>query len=108
MTRTELIAALRRGDASPDMQRRTAELLEPKKRGPKPKPDDVKRAEARELIDRVDALAAKLGSLAAAYRAMATAERKKSKTIERQHDAAKSVVEEAWVVSIFNEFISEG
>jgi hypothetical protein len=103
--RAELIAALRRGDISPD---RAADLLAPKKPGPKPQPDELRLAKARERIARVEAVAADQGSLAAAYRAIATADRKKPKSIERQHDADKTLVEEAWVDSVFNDFASEG
>lgn len=102
MTRAQLIAALRRGDASPDMQRLAADLLEPKKRGPKPKPDDVKLAEAQALIARVGGKEAELGSLEAAFSALATPKRT-ADSVRRKYYAARTLE----IDNIFNEFVSE-
>jgi len=106
MTPDELVAAFHA--LPPEDQRRfLAEVLEPRRRGRPTTPYDTKLAKAWELIDRVDARRAELGSLEAAYRALATPERN-AKTVERQHDAAKQFVELDSAYNIFNEFTSEG
>ena len=93
MNRPELIAALRRGDASPDVQRRAADVLtrlQPQKRGRPPKSSDAKLSEARALIAQVEAKAAELGDKGQAYAAFTTPKRNAA-SVKRAYMAAKQL-----------------
>jgi hypothetical protein len=100
MTRAELIAALRRGRASPDMQRRAAELLQqwqPAGRG-RPRNDPYA---WRDRFDRIETERKKRNTLKAAYVALGVERGVKWTSIKRQHTADKKQNE------AFEKFIDE-
>ena len=93
MTRAEVIVALRRGDASPEVQSRAADLLmrrQPQKRGRPPKSSDAKLSEARALIAQVEAKAVELGDKGQAYAAFTTPKRNAA-SVKRAYMAAKQL-----------------
>ena len=110
MTLAELIAALRRGDASPDVQRRAADLLtdlltrlQPPKRsrGRPPKPYDAKLAKAITLIEAVEAKTVELGGREKAFQAIATATGTMASSVRRDYYGAKRLELEDWISSVF-------
>jgi hypothetical protein len=106
VTLAELIAALRRGDASPDAQRRAADLLtrlQPPKRsrGRPPKPYDAKLAKAITLIETVGAKTVELGGRAKAFQAIATATGTMASSVRRDYYGAKRLELEDWISSVF-------
>jgi len=96
MTLAELIAALRRGDASPDMQRRAAELLQPPERAPYWR-------KAGALIDDVERLTTVKGSRKRAFEALAG--KQKPDTIKRYYRLAKQweKAQAEWIDTVFSE-----
>lgn len=106
LTFTELTAALESGKASPDLQRRAAELL--KRWRPKlGRPSKPYWMNARRLVDQVESLTTELGSRMRAFEALA--KNKRAESVERQYRAAKAFdkADQEWIDSVF-EPIGEG
>jgi hypothetical protein len=109
MTLTELIAALRQGRATPDMQRRAAELLarlRPAKRG-RPRNDPYA---WRDRFEQVETEKATKGTVKAAYVAVAAQRSVKWTSVKRQHMADKRENEafEKFVDEAFDSLNLEG
>ena len=112
MTVPELIVALRRGDASPDVQRRAADLLtrlQPQKRG---RPAKLYWQNAGALIDRVERLTADEGSRKRAFAVLAAEASTKGRrqnvaTVERYYRSAKQweKAQVEWIDAVFLEQI---
>ena len=104
MAFSELIAALRTGQASVDVQRHAADLLQSwrPKRG---RPRKLYWQNANKLIAAVEERTATLGSRKLAFEALA--ENKRPESVERQYRAAKAweKAEEEWIDAVFSEFV---
>jgi hypothetical protein len=103
MTLGELIAALRQGDASPDMQRRAADLLKQWQPAGRGRPRAPYWRQAGALIDRVERLTAVKWSRKRAFEALAG--KRKPDTIKRYYRAAKQWerMETEWIDTVFSE-----
>jgi hypothetical protein len=103
MTLAELIADLRQGDASPDTQRRAAELLQQWQPAGRGRPRAPYWRQAGALIDSVERLTAVKGSRKRAFEALAG--KREPDTIKRYYRAAKrwERTEAEWIETVFSE-----